>query len=219
MKYNYFLLVVIALCLVAFGLKVSKLNAENDRIHAVSVIDEYSNSLSNTNESGENLYDSEGRFISVSNKNSREVTQIIADGSKVNTMFDRYGNKTQTRCFNYDPRVNCVMLNISADGQRKVFVYAQNGDVKSLPENMLDKVTIASANEIADAAGIVLTPSRLTTTPYPQISKTVKTSPPAAPAPNLQPQIQNQVKEQVEPQATPEVKPTTVNLEKEVSSN
>jgi hypothetical protein len=47
-----------------------------------------------------------------------------------------------------------VILKTTGEGYREVFVYGQNGTVKQLPENMLDKVTTASADEIADSAGI-----------------------------------------------------------------
>ncbi len=83
-----------------------------------------------------------------------ETTKIVADGSQINTMFDRYGNKAETRYFNYDSRLKFVLLRTSGDGQKQVFIYGQNGEVKSLPEDMLDKVLTAPANEIAAAAGI-----------------------------------------------------------------
>lgn len=86
-------------------------------------------------------------------KNAREITKLAPDGSRIDTMYDGYGNKTETRHFS-DSRLKFVMLNTSASGQKQVFVYGQNGEVKSLPANMLDKVLTASANEIAGAAGI-----------------------------------------------------------------
>jgi hypothetical protein len=87
-------------------------------------------------------------------KSLQEITKIAADGSHINTMFDRYGNKTETRRFDYDSRLKFILLRTSADGQKQVFIYGQNGEVKGLPENMLDKALTAPANDLAAAAGI-----------------------------------------------------------------
>lgn len=91
---------------------------------------------------------------SVSMPTSQGVTKVAADQSRINTMYDGFGNKTETRCFNNHPRLQCVMLRTTSDGKRQVFVYGQNGDVKDLPEDMLDKTTTASGDELADAAGL-----------------------------------------------------------------
>ncbi len=91
---------------------------------------------------------------SMSGSASAQMTKIAADGSQINTTFDRYGNKTEMRNFNYDSRLKFVMIRTAADGQKQVFVYGQNGEVKTLPENMLDKVLTAPADEIAGAVGI-----------------------------------------------------------------
>ncbi len=95
-----------------------------------------------------------GEGNSAAGKVSDKITKIAADGSQINTTFDRYGNKTETRSFNYDSRLKFIMLRTSADGRKQVFVYGQNGEIKTLSENMLDKVLSAPADEIAGAAGI-----------------------------------------------------------------
>ena len=87
--------------------------------------------------------------------NSQEIIKIASDNSKITTTFDRYGNKTETRHFNNHTRLSFILLRTTAEGEKQVFVYGQNGDVKSLPETMLDKVTTASADELANSAGIV----------------------------------------------------------------
>lgn len=91
---------------------------------------------------------------SVSMPTSQGITKVAADQSRINTLYDGFGNKTETRCFNNHPRLQCVMLRTTGDGKRQVFVYGQNGDVKDLPEDMLDKTTTASGDELADAAGL-----------------------------------------------------------------
>jgi len=92
--------------------------------------------------------------IAHSRKSSQEMTQITKDGLQINVMYDSYGNKTETRTFNAHPLLKFILLRTAVDGSRQVFVYGQNGEVKSLPENMLDKVLTASSNELANSAGI-----------------------------------------------------------------
>jgi hypothetical protein len=86
----------------------------------------------------------------------QKATKIIkSDQSQIETSYDGFGNKTETRCFNNHLRVRCIMLRTSVEGQKQVFVYAQSGEVKkSLPADMIDKITTASADEIANSAGI-----------------------------------------------------------------
>lgn len=83
-----------------------------------------------------------------------ETTKIAADGSQINTMFDRYGNKTEKRSFNSHSRLTFVLLRTDMEGKREALVYGQSGEVKSLPENMLDKALTVTADEIANSAGI-----------------------------------------------------------------
>ncbi len=135
--------------------------------------------------------------VLTSGKSAGQITKIAADGSQINTMFDRYGNKTETRYFNYNLRLKFILLRTSGDGQKQVFIYGQNGEVKSLPENMLDKVLTAPANEIAAAAGInEIRTSQSTVnltmnkplTPLPGSAFPVRTpQPPAAPSETPEP--------------------------------
>ncbi len=100
-------------------------------------------------------FEGQERIVSATGGNSQETIKIASDNSKISTTFDVYGNKTEIRTFNYNPRLSFIVLQTSADEKKQVFVYGQNGDVKSLSEGMLDKVLTASADEIANSAGIL----------------------------------------------------------------
>lgn len=84
----------------------------------------------------------------------QEQTRINSDNSKITTMFDGYGNKTETRYFDNNPLLQSVTVRTSAAGEKLVSVYAQNGTVNQLPENMFDRVLSAPANDLAAAAGV-----------------------------------------------------------------
>jgi hypothetical protein len=91
----------------------------------------------------------------VSKTGSQETAKISPDQSRIDTMYDQFGNKTETRCFKNDLRLKCVtLLTAAADGKTKVSVYGQNGEIKSLPAEMLGKAMSAPASEIANSAGI-----------------------------------------------------------------
>jgi hypothetical protein len=97
------------------------------------------------------------------------------------------------------------MLKTTSDGQRQVFVYGQNGDVKDLPENMLEKTTTASGDELADAAGLFEVRQNRTQ-PAITLGKP-QSSQPLQPVPSYKFPIQNQVSAQVG--ATQQEKQTT----------
>ena len=124
-----------------------------------------------------------------------EQTKILGDSSKLTIMYDRYGNKIENRSFGYHPRLTFIVLQTSASGQKQVFVYGQNGEVKSLPETMLNKVFTASADEIANAAGIYQVKREATSftpvNPQPVEQTTLK------PLPSSEFTIQNQSSEPV----------------------
>ena len=83
-----------------------------------------------------------------------EPERILPDNSRLATVYDGFGNKSESRYFNNHQRLALVLLRTSVNGLREVFVYGQNGVVKSLPADMLGKVLTASPDEIANAAGI-----------------------------------------------------------------
>lgn len=74
------------------------------------------------------------------------------DSSKISVMVDAYGNKSETRCFNNDPRVKCITIKTSLNGEAVVTVYGQNGVTKMISKDKLGSGLNASADEIADAA-------------------------------------------------------------------
>lgn len=71
------------------------------------------------------------------------------DGSRIETLYDAFGNKVESRIFRDDPLLQMVVLKTAADGQKQAFVYANNGDVKIAPEPSLDSVLASAAGEIA----------------------------------------------------------------------
>ena len=147
-------------------------------------------------------FDSEQDTVSISKVGSQEITKFTTDQSRINTAYDQFGNKTETRCFNNHIRLQCIILRTAADGQKQIFVYGQNGQVKSLPDNMIDKALTAPADEIANSAGIYQTYRQVV--PVAQNTQT-RNDIALRPLPSYNLPIQNQ---QVEQTMTEEVKPT-----------
>jgi len=87
----------------------------------------------------------------------KDVVLNADDGSQIRTSYDAYGNKTEVRMFFNDPKLKQIMMRTSADGQKQVYVYGQNGEVETLPGAMVERVLTGSANEIANSAGITKT--------------------------------------------------------------
>lgn len=84
----------------------------------------------------------------------QEQTVIAADKSKITTTFDNYGNKTETRCFVNHPRLDCVVVMTPANGKKQTTVYPVGNGAKYLPADQADKALTASADELADIAGV-----------------------------------------------------------------
>lgn len=84
----------------------------------------------------------------------REQTRMEKDNSVVETMYDAFGNKTESRVFYKDSLLKMVVLQTSADGQQQALIYGQNGEVKTAPPLMLDKVLTSVAGEIAKTVEI-----------------------------------------------------------------
>ena len=74
--------------------------------------------------------------------------------SEVTVLYDSFGNKIETRAFNDDPLINVIMIRTPVSGNKSVFVFAQNGEVKNLPEDMAERVLSIPGSEIARNAGI-----------------------------------------------------------------
>jgi hypothetical protein len=84
----------------------------------------------------------------------QDTPKLEEDGSQVLTMYDGYGNKTETRAFNNHSRLKMVVVRTDTRGLKRVFVYGHNGKVKSVPSNMIEKVLTSPADELANSAQI-----------------------------------------------------------------
>jgi len=100
--------------------------------------------------------DSEGITapIITSQKSLKELPKTALDGSQISTMYDAFGNKTEIRTFTNNLLVQSVIVRTFSDGRCQIFVYGQNGEVRNLPENLYNRVSTASGNFLANAAGI-----------------------------------------------------------------
>ena len=92
--------------------------------------------------------------IVTTKENSQQNNIVAYDGSKISVMLDGYGNKSETRYFDNHPRLQMILLRTAANGEKQVFVYGQNGEVKDLPPSMLDKALTLTADDLAKASGI-----------------------------------------------------------------
>ena len=153
MNYKYFFILIIVLCVFVSFVSLGKIRDNKANTESADAVNGNS-AKSDANRIGEDASTALGENEATSLEAARETTATASDGSKITTVFDRYGNKSETRYFNSHPRLRFVILNTTGEGYREVFVYGQNGTVNQLPENMLDKITTASADEIANSAGI-----------------------------------------------------------------
>jgi len=213
MKYNYSLVLIIAVCIYASYANIQKFNSSLAGEEFAAVVNDYVNKAQNRGRVNEkSLADGEKNSLASGNS-SQEQTKILDDNSKLNTMYDGFGNKTEARCFNNHPRLTCIVLSSAVNGQRQVLVYGQNGDIKELPENMVDKVTTATADEIANTAGIYAARQQTTqsgyaqTTPVPTLPTTLR------PTENSQSSIQSLPSEQIKTKNADNSKPTTAGSE------
>ena len=101
---------------------------------------------------------SESRQLSTMLPGGSAVNSTLSDSSKVETLTDAFGNKAETRYFEGHPRVRMIILRTSVRGVREVTVYGKGGNT-TLVNNLGDRALSASADEIADAAGITSTTS------------------------------------------------------------
>lgn len=84
----------------------------------------------------------------------QEISQMGKDRSVIHIGYDSFGNKTESRVFYNDFLLKMVVVKTSANGEREVLAYGQNGEVKIVPQNMIDKALTANAAEIAKAVEI-----------------------------------------------------------------
>ena len=87
-------------------------------------------------------------------KSRQEQARMEKDNSVIETMFDQFDNKSESRVFYNDSLLKMVVLRTSANGQKQALIYGQNGEVKSAPQKTLDKLLTAAASEIAKTVGI-----------------------------------------------------------------
>lgn len=163
-----------------------KNNAESEGAKEIILDDGYK-----TNDQNEVIIDDkdfQGKYtpVKTSAASRQEKTEMTDDGSQITTMYDGFGNKTETRNFGSHNRLQLVVIRTAADGRRQVLVYGRNGEVKDLPANLFDRALSASADEIADSTGI-----------YQSFKETYKpvitqNQPTVKPFPNYNPPIQNQ---------------------------
>lgn len=86
-------------------------------------------------------------------KNFEEISRILKDGSELIVKYDGYGNKTETRRFKNHPRISTILIRTAVNGKRRFYIYGY-GDVKTPPAEMMDKALTASADDLANAAGL-----------------------------------------------------------------
>ena len=191
MSNRIYLLTTIALISFCVGCSsIGKNEAEAENVKEIVLDDNYK-----TNDKNEIIIDDkdfEGKDIPVftENKAKQEPTKIADDGSQITTMYDGFGNKTETRFFKYHNRLDCIIVRTGVNGEKRFFVYSRSGDVKDLPANLAASVFTASADEIADGSGIYQT--------FKEVYKpTLTQNQPPKPMPTFTPPIQ------IQPAATP----------------
>lgn len=127
---------------------------------AVSITDDdIAKANGDFNEKGEVVLEDEDfegseRQTATSGKSRQEELKKANDGSEVLTMYDGYGNKTETREFIDHARIKMIIVRTDTKGQKRVFVYGHYKNVTGVPENMVDIILTAPADAIANAAKI-----------------------------------------------------------------
>ena len=184
------------MCVCSSFVSVSKLKAAYSKKELIGFNKATKNELAGMNAPGEILLKKNDKSQPLPVRYPQEIIKTALDGSKITTTYDSFGNKTEVRVFNGHSRLKLLMLRTSVTGQKEVYVYGHNGEVESLPENMLDKATTVSADEIASRAGITQTKPEKTQPSYSQTNQS-QFIPPIQTAPLDQSSIQNQSNEAV----------------------
>ena len=190
MNVKFCFLAIFLLALMVSCSSVKRASAQKE----VVFDDGYKSSIANEVVIDDRTFQGKENTSAVLGKSSPETSRTLKDGSQINVMSDNFGNKTETRTFN-NTLLKFVLLRTSADGNRQVFVYGQNGEVKSLPENMLNKVLTASSNELASSAGIY---ENFKQAPSLARNAQMLNTTPLRPLPSSQFPIQNQQVEKVQ---------------------
>jgi hypothetical protein len=87
--------------------------------------------------------------VTLAEKSKKEMARLKDDGTELNTFYDGYGNKTETRMFFHDKLIKFVVIKTTPGGVRQGIVYAQNGEVKLLPQDLTAEALELSGDEIA----------------------------------------------------------------------
>ncbi len=171
-------------CSSASDNKVDSANAEE-----VIIDDRHRADSSNEIFIEDNDFEIGGGVAVATNAGGQNPAQIAPDGSRITTMYDGYGNKVETRYFDYHPRLKQILVRTFADGKKQAYVYGQNGEVKGLPDNLSNKFLTSSADEIANAVGISNTITQTST--FVQNAKPLNATP-LQPMPSYKFPVQNQ---------------------------
>jgi hypothetical protein len=92
--------------------------------------------------------------VVLAGESKKDSSRLESDGSQVNTLFDGFGNKTETRIFFKDPLIKFVVIRTEPAGEKEAFVYCQNGEVRPVPVEFLDEILTAATTEIARSVQI-----------------------------------------------------------------
>ncbi len=138
-----------------------------------------------------------------------EQSQTLSDKSELETRYDAYGNKIETRRFKNHTLVDIVVVRTATNKIKQIFVYGF-GDVVSMPEDFASTALSASSDEIANSAGLK------TTRPFKSDFTIIAPTPipagtPTQIRPVIQPTPQIQIEETEKPQIQSEETEKPVN--------
>ncbi|MEZ5305648.1 MAG: hypothetical protein R2684_00740 [Pyrinomonadaceae bacterium] len=97
--------------------------------------------------------------VKVANQSTQVNERTLEDGTKLTVMPDGSGGTQVLRFFPGDKRLRFVSIQTAPGGDQKIFVHGRTGKVGTVPSKLGERILVASADEIADAARIYLEPS------------------------------------------------------------
>lgn len=109
------------------------------------------------NENGEIVVTEEDlhpKQLLTSKGNRTDPNLTLNDKSEIVTMYDGYGNKTQTRYFKGHSRVQLVVVRSGTDKTKQVFVYGFDDETIQMDDKFSEVALSGSGDEIANAAGL-----------------------------------------------------------------
>ncbi|NNE67521.1 MAG: hypothetical protein HKN33_13235 [Pyrinomonadaceae bacterium] len=101
----------------------------------------------------EGFKDREGRYTPLAEL-KEDMPRTLRDGSTISRLEDGYGNTSVTRSFRKHPLLRMILVRIKSNGERVIYVYGRNGEVKSIPRQYWERIFSASGDELASAAQI-----------------------------------------------------------------